>query len=236
MAKKFTSLKQFKAVPVILVAAFVFYFCSESVLRQAALAGMVGSGMNVNRIVQRLPASIRASVSSQIELAALREKLKNAEKDRDKIFARVEIARLTSEEELEKAHIYVLNKYPSSPYASSSYLYFFRAGEKKKRSVSAEELLAYIAKLPEQERCMMWYSILMRLKSTGASPKEILAFFKQLSVSPPEYADYRELFLQLSEVAFQAANLDSETRYRELEAGCDSLPYINGTPAGSGRK
>jgi hypothetical protein len=214
-----------KAVSLIFVTAFFFYFSSEALLRQYVLSQLGSKELSINNLLARLPEGIRENVRTRIMKARLRDELATATTDEQVIFALTSLARLDSDEELEKVYAEIIEKYPSNPQTSSAFLYFFR-GDSKLKSISIDEFHAYINRLPKINRFYIWQSGISKLKGTGGQPKEAIEFLKPLLDIKPEYKDYQQLYVDLAEYAFQTEKRELETRARKLEDTCDKLITI----------
>jgi len=225
--KNIISLKNKKAVPLLFVTAFFCYFASESGLRQAASSSMRTKGFSLDKIVTKLPEGIREKVRKQIELGRLRDQLENASTDAEIIFSSIALGHAVSKEALDKAHAEILEKYPSSPEAFSSYSYFFLAPDTALTSVTMEQYRDFIEKVPEIERFNMWSSAFYKLQEKNIPAKDIFEFYSPLFEKPPKYKDYQILYVDLAELAFQNSMNDLEFKARKCDEECESLSIID---------
>jgi len=214
-----------KAVSLIFVTAFFFYFTSEALLRQYVLSQIGSKELNISNLLSRLPEGIRANVRKRILKAKLQDDLNAATTDGQVIMATVSLARLESDEELEKAYVDIIEKYPSSPQASSAFLYFFR-GNSKLKKISVDGFHSYINRLPKINRFFVWQSGMAKLKGTSTTAIEVIEFLKPLLDIKPEYKDYKQLYVDLAEYAFQDEHQDIENRARKLEESCEGLMTV----------
>ena len=215
------------AVTAMFVTAFFCYFASESMLRQAAVGKMHARGMTVDAIVAKLPEGIRESVRHKIEITRLRDRLKNINAPRERIFTMIALGGATSGEALESAYADVLDQYPSHPAAAQAYIHFLLAPEGSKRNVSLSQFQAFLLKVPETERLPLWTSAYSKMIEKGVSPERVFDFFKPLLDAEPRFKDYKLLFLDLAEFAFQSGMKQMELKCKALSEHCDSLPTID---------
>lgn len=212
-----------KAVSLIFVTAFFFYFSSEAFLRQYVLSQVGSKEVSINGILSRLPDKIREDVKNRIALARLKDQLDNAKTDNEVIFASLAIARMKSDEELEKEYANIIVKYPTNPESYVAYLHFFKNPDSGLKKVSVQDYHKYIDTLPEIKRFNVWYSGLNKLKGSRCTPKEAIEFLKPLLDVKPKYQDYQQLYVELAEFAFQAENKEIELSARKLEDSCEGL-------------
>ena len=217
-----------KVVPVIFVTAFFCYFTSEAILRQYVLPQVGAKELSINNLLARLPEGIREDVRKRILKAKLVDDLNAATTDSQVIFATISLARLESDEELEKTYAEIIKKYPNNPHSSSAFLYFFRRNSKL-HTVSVDEFHSYIKSLPPINRFYLWQSGTAKLKGTKASMTELMEFLTPLLDIKPDYKDYQQLYVELAELAFQNEDSDIESRARKLEEACDNLLTIEQT-------
>ena len=216
-----------RTIPFLLVTCFLCYFASESLLRQAAASNAKSKGFNFDKVIVKLPASIRGSVEDQIELARLRDYLKTAKKDNDIIITKISIASILGKDEIEKTHSEIIDEFPDSPYSASSYLHFFMAPASSRRSVSPKQLIGYINRIPESAKYQVWRSAYFKMKKKNIPTKQMLEFFEPIFEHPPEYQDYQSLFLDLSELAFQNGLTDYENKARKCESQVAAKPTLD---------
>ena len=212
-----------KAVSLIFVTAFFFYFSSEAFLRQYVLSQVGSKELNINGILSRLPDKIREDVKNRIAMAKLQDQLKNAKTDSEVIFASLSIARMKSDEDLEKEYARIIDKYPTHPEAYTAYLHFFMNPDTDLKKVTFKDFHDYIWRLPEIKQFAVWYSGLNKLKGSRATSKECIEYLRPLLDSNPKYNDYQQLYVELAEFAFQDGNKDIELQARKKEDSCEKL-------------
>lgn len=211
-----------KAVSLIFVTAFFFYFSSEALLRQYVLSQVSSKELSVSNILARLPEGIREKVRKRILKGRLQDDLASATTDAQMISALVALASFESEEKLAQTYADIVDKYPSSPYASSAYLFFFK-GDSKLKNISIDDFHAYIKCLPEIRRVHIWKSGFAKLNGNRSSTKEVIQFLEPLLDIQPKYSDYRQLYVELAEAGFQEEKKELEARARKKEDSCENL-------------
>ncbi|MBN1864145.1 MAG: hypothetical protein JW808_04530 [Victivallales bacterium] len=214
-----------KAVSLVLVTAFFFYFTSEMLLRQYALAGMGSKDLNVNKIITRLPEGIREKVMARITKGRLLDQLAAAKTDGEYISTRIALASMETEDVLEKTYLEISERFPNNPESMSSFLFFFRGGPRM-RQVSVADYHLFIGRLPEADRYFAWEAGLSKIKGTGGDNLDRIEFLRPLLEIEPKYKDYLRLYVELTEAAFQEGATAIENRSRELEEACEKLPTL----------
>lgn len=219
------NLSRTKAVSLIFVTAFFFYFTSEAVLRQYILSQIGSKDLSINNIITRLPEGIREDVRKRIMKGRLQDDLANAKTPSQIISASIALASLEGEEKLEQTYAIIVDKYPNSPQANSAFLYFFR-GDSALKKISLKDYHAFINRMPEIPKYFAWEGGLNRIKGTNGTAKEILPYLLPLLDIKPEFRDYQRLYVELAEAAFQSENKEVEARARKMEDVCDNLKTV----------
>lgn len=224
MTRKF-DLTSKKAVSLIFVTAFFFYFTSESILRQFVISQMSAKEISVNSIISRLPEGIREDVKKRITKGRLQDELDAAKTPEQVISASIALASLESEQEMEKTYAMIVDKYPSNPRASTAFLFFFR-GNSDLKKISVDEYRAFIGRIPDIERFYAWESGVSKIKNSGGDSTEVLEFLLPLLDYQPKFHDFQRLYVELAEAAFQSENKDVEAKARKMEDVCDKLKSL----------
>ncbi|NOY75955.1 MAG: hypothetical protein GXP32_09240, partial [Kiritimatiellaeota bacterium] len=192
-----------KKAAVILTAAFFCYFASESLLRQAAAGKMQANGMTIDAVVSKLPEGIRETVQRKLEIAKLQEQLKSVKTPEERIFALIALGNASSDNDLELAYAEILDKYPSNPASEQAYTHFLLAPKDAKRSVSLEQFRNFMSKVSDTDRIRLWTIAYSKMIDNDLPPAEIISFFTPIIENPPPFKDYKALFLEIGELAFQ---------------------------------
>ena len=216
-----------KKTAAMLAAVFFCYFASESILRQAAAGKMQASGMSVDTIVSKLPEGIRDTVQQKLEIAKLKEQLRNAKTPEERIFALMALGNASSEKDLEAAYSEILDEYPSNPAAAQAYTHFLLSPKDAKRTVSLGQFRNFISKVPDTDRLQLWTTAYSKMTDHDLPPSEILKFFSPIIDNPPPFKDYKFLYLEIAELAFQNANEKLSVKCKSLSTACDDLPPID---------
>ena len=177
-----TAVTKRNAVLKIFFTAFLAYFLSESMLRQAAVAKVTAKGLSVDSIIMKLPESIRSTVKKHIEISRLQDDLKNAETEAAKIRALINLANASGDKmELSRTLAQIMQNYPDNPASAPAYRFFFRHASDKANRISISEMQRFILILPEKDRISMWEFGTNRLRETGAGNNEIIDFSQSLA-------------------------------------------------------
>jgi hypothetical protein len=215
------------AVTVIIVAAFCAYFISEAVLRQFVLHRAGTQSISLSNILSKLPPGVRDDVKRQITIAELKDKLRAAKTVGDKVSLSISLATVTSPEMLQETYAEILDRYPAAPEAMPAYINFLLAPATALKSISIDKYHKYIKQLREPDRCFAWSAGFSKLKSLKAKPLELIEYLRPLLDMKPKYREYQQLYLELTELAFQEEKQEMEQKARLLEEQCGKLSFYD---------
>ena len=216
-----------KRAAAILAAAFFCYFASESLLRQAAAGKMQAIGMSIDVVVSKLPEGIRDSVQQKLEVTRLKAQLESVKTPEERIFALTALGNASSAKDLEVAYAEILDQYPSNPASAQAYTHFLLSPKNAKRIVSLEQFRNFISKVPDTNRLQLWLTAYSKMIDNDLPSAEILAFFAPIIATPPPFKDYKSLYIEIGDLAFQNNNRELSVKCKSLSTACDSLPAID---------
>jgi hypothetical protein len=188
---------------------------------------MQANGLSIDTVVAKLPEGIRESVQRKLEIARLKDQLRNVKTPEEKIFTLMALGNASSEKELESAYAEILDKYPSNPASSQAYVYFLLAPKTAKRHVSLKQFKNFISKVPDTDRLQLWLTAYSKMIDNDIPPARILAFFSPIIEHPPPFKDYKSLYLEIGDLAFQNNNPKLSLKCKSLSTACDELPAID---------
>ena len=188
-------------IVVLMILAFLVYFLSESMLRQAAVSNINPQSVNMESLVTKLPASVRESVNYKIETKRLRNAIKDATNDSDKVDAIVNLAEYTKAPG-QRLWLYseLLKEYPSNPQTYRVYSVFLLNDGDGPR-FSMQDYQAFILNFDQITAYNMWVSGMNRLVGFKVSPSEMLKFLDPLMSINPQYREYGRIYLEISKLA-----------------------------------
>ncbi len=216
-----------KAAIIILIAAFVAYFCSEAVLRQFVLHRAGTQSISLDHVLSRLPERIRAAARKKITIAELKDALSSATDDGQIINLSIALAREYGKQELAAKYAEIIRKYPKAPEALPAFTYYLMVSPGSPNSVSLDRYHKFLAILDEPDRFFAWGSGLTKIKSVSENPRDQLNYLLPLLQQQPKYREYQMFYLALTELAFQEDETDIEQRARVLDEKCEQLPYYD---------
>lgn len=220
-----------KAAVIVLIAAFLAYFCSEAVLRQFVLHRAGTQSISLDHVLRRLPEQIRAAARTRITIAELKDALGKATDDAQIINLSIALARQQGERELAQKYAEVIEKYPTAPEAQPAFVYYLMAPPGSLTSVSPARYHRFLEALDEPDRFHAWNSGLMKIRSVSGDRRDQLNYLLPLLEFEPTYREYQTLYLALTELAFQEDKPDIEKRARALDEKCEQLPYYDSRSA-----
>jgi hypothetical protein len=210
-----------------MLVVFFSYFFSEAVLRQFILHRSGTQQISLDDIIGKLPPGVRDEVTRTIRIAELKDDLKAAKTDGQKINISIQLAGMYSPQKLQEKYAEVIDEYPKAPESLQAYINFLMAPETALKSISIKQYQDFIDLLKGQDRVFAWSSGLSKLKNVKASPGDQIAFLKPLLNIKPDCREYQQLYVELRELAFQKNEKDIELRARKLEDACEELPFFD---------
>ncbi len=191
-----------RAVSITFAAALFLYFYSESVLRQAALSKLKTPKFNAETILSKLPASIRNSARKSLEIGNLKDAVRDASNDTEKVKAINNLAvAIDNKREQEKLYRQILTL-PQIPESYPAYSYFLM-DSRPEFSISIKDYQKFIAKCPQHSRYEIWNNGLFTLESKNVQVPVIKDYLKPLLNETPPYRDYISLYEKISEIALK---------------------------------
>ncbi|HCE42593.1 MAG TPA: hypothetical protein DET40_03495 [Lentisphaeria bacterium] len=191
-----------RAVPIIFATALFLYFYSESVLRQAALSKLKTPKFSSEMILSKLPASIRNSARKSLEIGRLKDAVRDASDDSEKVKAIVNLAMaIDNKKEQERLYREII-KLPQIPESYPAYSYFL-LDARPEQTITVQDYQKFIGKCPKESRFDVWNNGLYSLESKNAPANVIKEYLKPLLNEPPPYRDYLSLYEKITDIAFR---------------------------------
>ncbi|MFZ2653820.1 MAG: hypothetical protein WAX69_02790 [Victivallales bacterium] len=173
-----------RAVPIIFVTALFLYFYSESILRQAALSKLKTPKFSSEMILSKLPASVRNSARKSLEIGKLKDAVRDASNDSEKVKAIVNLAiAIDNKKEREKLYKEIL-KLPQRPESYPAYSYFL-LDTRPECTITVQDFQKFIGKCPSESRFEIWNNGLYSLESKNVQPNIVKEYLKPLLNAPP---------------------------------------------------
>ena len=216
-----------KVLTILFVLAILCYFVSESILRQYVLFRTGEQSISLNSILDKLPGEIRDGVERRITIAELKDKLAQATDQGEKIFLLISLAQARGPEALQKQYAEIIDKYPDAPQSEAAFVFYLKAPPKALKSISIPRFHQYLKKLREPDLFYAWSGGLSKLKSVNASEKELLEYLLPLLDSEPKYREYRQLYTEIVELAFNLKDQPAELKARKYEELCEKKPFYD---------
>lgn len=192
-----------RAVSITFVTALFLYFYSESVLRQAALSKLKSPKFSAETILSRLPVAFRNSARKSLELAKLKDAVKDATNDSDKVRAIVNLAlAIDNNKEKEKLFKEIL-KLPPVPESYPAYSYFL-LDKRPEMAISIKDYQKYINNCPKVSRFEIWNNGLGTLESKNVSLMQMKEYLAPLLNEIPPYRDYSVLYERIADIALKS--------------------------------
>ena len=220
--------KNKKAKVVLISAAVLFcYFFSEAVLRQFVLHRSGTQSISLSSILGKLPPGIRDEVTRRITIGELKDELKAAKTTGERIRVSINLASVISKDELQKTYAEIIDKYPKQPESLPAYTNFLMAPKTALKSISISQYQAFIKHLNKEQRYWAWSSGFSKLKALNLSNKEQMNFLLPLLDIKPEGREYQQIYMELSELAFEEKNEKVELKAKKFADICEKLPYFD---------
>jgi hypothetical protein len=218
-----------KKTKVVLISAAVLfcYFFSEAVLRQFVLHRSGTQSISLSSILGKLPPGVRDEVTRRITIGELKDDLKAAKTVGEKIRISINLASVISKDELQKKYAEIIDKYPNNPESLPAYINFLLAPKTALKSISVSQYHAFIKKLNKEQSYWAWNSGFSKLKSLQVSNKEQMNFLLPLLKIKPEGREYQQIYIELSELAFEEKNEKVELKAKKFADICEKLPYFD---------
>jgi hypothetical protein len=216
-----------KVVLLIGVAVLFCYFFSEAVLRQFVLHRAGAQSIKLSNILGKLPPEIRDEVTRRITIAELKDDLKKAKTIGEKIRISINLAMVISPEELQRKYAELIDKYPKQPESQAAFLNFLMAPKTALKSISIKRYHEFIKLLNKEQRFWAWSAGLSKIKSRNLSDEEQIKFLLPLLNIKPEGREYQQLYMELTELAFQTNNQAVKLKASKFDEMCENLPYFD---------
>ena len=207
-------------------AVLFCYFSSEAVLRQFVLHRAGGQSITLSSLLGKLPPGIRDEVTRKVTIAEYRDELKNAKTINDKIRISIALADAVSPEELQKTYAEIVDKYPQYPESQSAFVNFLMA-KNALRSIPISRYHKFINQFKGERRLNAWSSGYSKLKSLNVPNATLMEYLAPLLAVKPDGHEYAQLYVVLSELAFQEEDQAAELKAKKLEEYCEKLPFFS---------
>ena len=208
----------------LIVPVFLLYFVSEAFLRCAAVANINPEKVNLDKILNELPDSVRDIVTYRIIHTDLTNALAKATEEEEKLSLLAQLGDY-SRDLKEKENIFRLlrGRYSHRPQSAVAYVYYLLRKDSPDQ-VSVPEFHRYLKKFPQMDQFNIWAMALNRLSALKASEPEKMNFMLPLLDLKPEYRDYSIFYTELvrlgtkykkPQIANRADALIDESRLRD---------------------
>jgi len=198
-------------------------------LRQAAVSNINPQSVNVDSLLTKLPSNVRDSVNAKIETTRLRNAIKMAKTDAEKVQAMANLADYAKEPGLrEWLYSSILKEYPSQPESYRAYAAFLLnngAGVQ----VTIPDYHRFIALFDPLTAYNAWIAGMNKLIQGRASQDDQVKFLSPLLNETPSYRDYGRLFQELSKIAKLQDKEELVEQADSLADFCKGLPTIDET-------
>ena len=181
----------------LIVPVFLLYFVSEAFLRCAAVANINPEKVNLDKILNELPDSVRDIVTYRIIHTDLTNALAKATDEEEKLSLLAQLGDY-SRNLKEKENIFRLlrGRYSHRPQSAVAYVYYLLRKDSPDR-ISVPEFHQYLKKFPQLEQYNIWAMALNRLSALKVSEPEKMNFMLPLLDLKPEYRDYSIFYTEL---------------------------------------
>ena len=211
----------------ILAPAFLIYFITESVLRQAAVASINPQTVNVSSIMSQLPSNVRDSINKRIQIGYLKDAVAKSQTETDRIFALCNYAdAIENAQQKESLYLEIVQKYSTSKESSRAYIFFFMNPATSKK-ITIPELHKYISQFSQLDQFYIYSASLVRLRDLKAENTEQMEFLLPLLDLTPEYRDFNRLYEYFSELAVKCEKTDLYLKSKKLEEESLKKPFID---------
>ena len=208
----------------LIVPVFLLYFVSEAFLRCAAVANINPEKVNLDKILNELPDSVRDIVTYRIIHTDLTNALAKATDEEEKLSLLAQLGDY-SRDLKEKENIFRLlrGRYSQRPQSAAAYVYYLLRKESPDQ-ISVPEFHQYLKKFPQLDQYNIWAMALNRLSALKVSEPEKMNFMLPLLDLKPEYRDYSIFYTELvrlgtkyrkPQIANRADALIDESRLRD---------------------
>ena len=181
----------------LIVPVFLFYFVSEAFLRCAAVANINPEKVNLDKILNELPDSVRDIVTYRIMHTDLTNALAKATDEEEKLSLLAQLGDY-SRDLKEKENIFRLlrGRYSHRPQSAAAYVYYLLRKDSPDQ-ISVPEFHQYLKKFPQLDQYNIWAMALNRLSALKVSEPEKMNFMLPLLDLKPEYRDYSIFYTEL---------------------------------------
>ncbi|MBQ6596262.1 MAG: hypothetical protein IJH79_01805 [Lentisphaeria bacterium] len=232
----------------LIVPVFLLYFVSEAFLRCAAVANINPEKVNLDKILNELPESVRDIVTYRIIHTDLTNALAKATDEEEKLSLLAQLGDY-SRDLKEKENIFRLlrGRYSHRPQSAAAYVYYLLRKDSPDQ-ISVPEFHQYLKKFPQLDQYNIWAMALNRLSALKVSEPEKMNFMLPLLDLKPEYRDYSIFYTELvrlgtkyrkPQIANRADALIDESRLRdsivEVLMEREMQPTSAQRPAGKGK-
>ena len=208
----------------LIVPVFLLYFVSEAFLRCAAVANINPEKVNLDKILNELPDSVRDIVTYRIIHTDLTNALAKATDEEEKLSLLAQLGDY-SRDLKEKENIFRLlrGRYSHRPQSAAAYVYYLLRKDSPDQ-ISVPEFHQYLKKFPQLDQYNIWAMALNRLSALKVSEPEKMNFMLPLLDLKPEYRDYSIFYTELvrlgtkyrkPQIANRADALIDESRLRD---------------------
>ena len=181
----------------LIVPVFLLYFVSEAFLRCAAVANINPEKVNLDKILNELPESVRDIVTYRIIHTDLTNALAKATDEEEKLSLLAQLGDY-SRDLKEKENIFRLlrGRYSHRPQSAAAYVYYLLRKDSPDQ-ISVPEFHQYLKKFPQLDQFNIWAMALNRLSALKVSEPEKMNFMLPLLDLKPEYRDYSIFYTEL---------------------------------------
>ncbi|OGV38438.1 MAG: hypothetical protein A2020_15395 [Lentisphaerae bacterium GWF2_45_14] len=212
---------------IVLVPAFIVYMTSESLLREAAIAGINPEQVNSETILKELPSQIRDSINYSVMLSQFKDSVANASTPAEKANALCTLADYTTDiKEKEDLFEKVIKKYSTQKESANAYFYFFNKQGPKVVKIGIPELQKYILQFSFLDQFSLWGLALAQLKSENIPESKQLEFLIPLLYIEPNFRDYTALYEKIAYFASRQSKSALYDKARKCEEKCLKYPFI----------
>jgi len=208
----------------LIVPVFLLYFVSEAFLRCAAVANINPEKVNLDKILNELPDSVRDIVTYRIIHTDITNALAKATDEEEKLSLLAQLGDY-SRDLKEKENIFRLlrGRYSHRPQSAAAYVYYLLRKDSPDQ-ISVPEFHQYLKKFPQLDQYNIWAMALNRLSALKVSEPEKMNFMLPLLDLKPEYRDYSIFYTELvrlgtkykkPQIANRADALIDECRLRD---------------------
>ena len=181
----------------LIVPVFLLYFVSEAFLRCAAVANINPEKVNLDKILNELPDSVRDIVTYRIIHTDLTNALAKATDEEEKLSLLAQLGDY-SRDLKEKENIFRLlrGRYSHRPQSAVAYVYYLLRKDSPDQ-ISVPEFHQYLKKFPQLDQYNIWAMALNRLSALKVTEPEKMNFMLPLLDLKPEYRDYSIFYTEL---------------------------------------